>query len=251
MRKLLTVIGTVVLVATLVPAPASAQPADTGPQLRVNGNNRGSVLDLPSDLTKDALEALTAELGSVLRFRQAGDPTTLERGKVEVSLQFAHTSFEDSEGTWSTSFPQMVARFGLGDRVDLGAWGGFNSSADYGVVGVDTKIALMKQGPSRPVSISIRPSFTSLVGPSDFWAGTASLDVSVSRAFGAVSPYVGVATSGSLGAELSDEVSVDPVAVDRSVAYAGVSYRWRALVVSAEVEKGTVTSHIVRVGTRF
>src|SRR3990172_8296779 len=132
--------------------------------------------------------------------------------------------------TWSIAFPRIAARFGVSDRVDLGAWGGLDPHSNYGVVGIDTKIALLRQGPTRPVSVSIRPSFTSLLGPSEVWVGNASIDLSVSRAFGPVSPYVGVATSGSLAVETSDDVDLDSTAADHALAYAGLSYRWRALV---------------------
>jgi len=139
----------------------------------------------------------------------------------------------------------------VSDRVDLGAWGGLDPHSNYGVVGIDTKIALLRQGPTRPVSVSIRPSFTSLLGPSEVWVGNASIDLSVSRAFGPVSPYVGVATSGSLAVETSDDVDLDSTAADHALAYAGLSYRWRALVLSAEVEKGELFSFGLRIGTRF
>lgn len=47
-----------------------------------------------------------------------------------------------------------------GERPDIGAWGGLDPYVNYGIVGVDTKIALMTQGPTRPVSVAIRPSIS-------------------------------------------------------------------------------------------
>ncbi len=125
----------------------------------------------------------------------------------------------------------------MSDRVDLGAWGTVNPQSNYGLVGIDSKIVLLRQGPSRPVSVSVRPSISSLVGPSELWAGNMSVDLSVSRAFGPVSPYVGVGATSSLALERSEDVDLDPATGDGSFAYAGVAYRWRALVLSAEVEK--------------
>jgi hypothetical protein len=109
----------------------------------------------------------------------------------------------------------------------------------------------MRQGPSRPVSLSVRPSVTTLVGPAEVWAAHASIDVSVGRELGAFTRYIGVATSTSLAVERSSDVDLDPAWADGSVAYAGISYRWRGLQVSAEVEKGALTSVGVRVGKRF
>ena len=97
------------------------------------------------------------------------------------------------------SFPRVVARFGVSDRVDVGALGGLAPRANYGLVGVDSRIALLKQGPTRPVSVSVRPSITLLLAPSELLVGNAGIDLSVSRAIGPVSPYAGVAVSTSGG----------------------------------------------------
>jgi len=235
MRLFSTVVGTLGLAATLVPAPAIAQQS----------------FDLRPDLTKAEFAEFTAELGSVLRFRQLADTTTLGKGNVDVSVQFGNMPTENDYLSRSISFPRIVVRFGASDRVDVGAWGGFEPDANYGLAGVDTKINLLRQGPARPVSVSIRPSITSLIGPSEVWAANASIDLSVSRAFGRVSPYVGVATSASVALERSTDVDLDPATADGSLAFVGLSYRWRAVVASAEVEKGTSVTYAFRLGTRF
>lgn len=138
---------------------ASAQPADTGgraPLLHVNDAYRRSVFDLHPELTKDEFEAFTAELGSVLRFRQLGDTTTLGRGNVEVSVQFANTPFDDSKVAWNTadhcvgrsiSFPQVVARFGVNDRADVGAWGGSTPPRNTGWLASTPRSPCCDRGP--------------------------------------------------------------------------------------------------------
>jgi hypothetical protein len=267
MKSFSTVIIAAGLVATLAAAPAGAQQPDNGrPILHVRDAYSSCFFDLHPELTKAEFEEFAAELGSILRFRQLADPTTLGKGTVDVSLQFANSPIDDAKGAWnntmshpasdhylggSIAFPRIVARFGVSDRVDVGAWGGVDPHSNYGMVGVDTKIALLKQGPDRPVSLSIRPSITSLVGPTEVWASNASFDVSVSRAFGRVSPYAGVAATTSLAVERSDDVDLDPATAQGSLAYAGVAYRWRALMLSAEVEKAALVSYAFRVGTRF
>lgn len=271
MRTFATAIGTVGLVAILGPALVSAQQPGNGrptAPLQVN-DDRSGVIDLHPELTQDEFQEFTAQLGSVLRFRQLGDTTTLGKGNVELSVQFASPPIDDAKGAWNhnrqslsrpagadplatrISFPQVVARFGVSDRVDVGTWGALGPNGNYGLVGVDTKIALMRQGPGRPVSVSVRPSITSLVWPSEVWAGTASVDLTVSRTFGRLSPYVGVAGSSSLAVERSENVSLDPATAERSLIYGGLSCRWRALVLSAEVEKAARVSYAFRVGTRF
>ncbi len=269
MKPFLTVISTVGLLATLVAAPAGAQTTTTSrpaPILHVHDDYSSCYFDLHPELTKAEFKEFAGELGSVLRFRQLGDTSTLGKGRFDISLQYTRSPIDDSKGAWNNTmshptadhylgsaleFPRLVARVGVSDSVDLGAWGGFDPHANYGLAGIDSKIVLMRQGTGRPVSLSIRPSVTSLFGPAEVWAANASIDVSVGRTFGAFSPYVGVATSASLAVERSNDVDQDPAWAEGSVAYAGISYGWRGLQVTAEVEKGALTSYGFRIGKRF
>ena len=258
MRVLSTVIGVLGLVAAFNPASARAQQAGNAPAGQAAERGGSRAFDLHPELTKEQFKEFAGELGSIMRFRQLGDTAPLGKGEVDISVQYASAPIDSMKGAWhntyaggSIDFPRFAARFGVGDRVDIGTWGGLDPDLNWGMVGVDTKIALMRQGPGRPVSLSMRPSDGSLIGPSELWAANASLDVSVSRAFGALSPYVGVATTASLAVERSDDVDLDPVTAEGSLAYAGLAYRWRSFVLSAEVEKGALVSYAFNIGTRF
>ena len=244
--KPLSVALTVVALATiLAPVTANAQQAGTAKTPQA-GIARSVYFDLPPGLTKEEFTDLTAEIGLLLRFRQLGDSMTLGRGQFDIGTQFATSPIEGGRETWT-----VVGRYGVSDRVDVGAWGGYNTGLNYGLVGGEARIALLREGSSSPVSLLLRPSVTSLVGPSEVWAANASIDFSVSRTFGPVAPFAGVATTGTLAIERSNDVSLDPAAANGSVAYAGLSYRWRSVAVSAEVEKNTHVTYAFRLGTRF
>ena len=267
MKPFLTVTGTLALLAALAPATAYAQNTNTvRPTLHVGTEYRSSYFDLHPELTKEEFKDFAAEAGSILRFRQLGDSTTLGKGKFDLSVQYTSASIDETKGAWnntmthtsatsylggSIAFPRLVARVGVSDRVDIGAWGGFDPRANYGMAGVDTKVVLLRQDQGRPVSVAIRPSIASLFGPAEVWAATASIDISVSRSMGAFSPYIGLATTGSVAGERSKDVSFKPVTTSASVGYAGVTYDLRGILLSAEVEKGTLVSYGFRIGKRF
>jgi hypothetical protein len=101
------------------------------------------------------------------------------------------------------------------------------------------------------VTLSVRPSLTALIGPKNAWAASTGIDLTASRAFGAFSPYVGVAATSSLAVERLTNATLDPATAEGSVAYAGVSYRWKTLVLSGEVEDAARVSYAFRIGTRF
>ncbi len=261
MRRFWIAIETVAVVAALAPAFASAQQPDNAvPATRLALSPAGSgASELRPGLTQDQFEAFTAAIGPFLHYRQVSDATTLGDGKFELGVQVASMPFDDSKGVWTTahkldrsiSYPQVVLRYGATDRVDVGAWGALDPSAKYGVAGFDTRIALMRQADGRPVSVMVRPSIGALIYPSQVLAGTMSVDLSVSRAFGAWSPYGGLGGSSSGAVDRSDTVDRKAASANHSFAFAGLSYRWRTLVLSGEAEKGHEFSYAFRVSKRF
>ena len=184
------------------------------------------------------------------------------------NLPFAKVTVEypDSKGSWNNTMshptadhelgdaialPLVRARMGVSDRVDLGVTGGADPRSNYGVAGVEAKIALLRQGPGRPVSVAIRPTVSALIGPSEVFVGNASLDLSVSRRMGAWAPYVGGSSLASLGVERSKDVDLKDEALTRSVVFGGVAFEHRGLSVAAEAEHGKLTSVSLRVSARF
>lgn len=230
MKNFAITIGFLGLVTTLAPTPAGAQTASRR-------------------LTSEELAAVARDSGSVLRFRQLGGTDTVARGHVDLGIQFASAPVDTSARSWNAA--RLVARFGLTDRVDLGAWGGYDPHARDGMAGIDVKIALVRQGSSMPVSVSVRPSFSSLLGASEVWAATAGVDLTVSRAFGALAPYAGVAAASSIAADRLSDIDFERVAAGSTLGYAGLAYTWRSWIAAVEVEKGRRVSYALRLGTRF
>jgi hypothetical protein len=230
MKPLSIGIATLGIIATIGGAPAAAQTLNVGP-----------------DLTAAELEQFAADVGSILRLPQLADAATLGNRHFDVSVDYVSSRVDGA----SVPLSRVVMRYGMNDRADIGVWGGLYPNSNSGAVGLDTKIALLRQGPDWPVSVSIRPSATALVGRSDVFAANAAVDLSVSRRIGPVSPYGGIVASSSVAIERSNQVNLDPATAGASFGYAGVAYRWRALVVSGEIERGDVPSYAFRIGTRF
>jgi hypothetical protein len=255
------------LVALCMAGPAAAADQRVAlPVLHVDPQYKSCFFDLHPELTQAEFAELTAELGSILRPRQLGDASTLGKGRFEVGPSFGGTGIDDSKGAWNNSMshptadhylgdaielPLLSARAGVSDRVDLGISGGANPHSNYGLATLDAKIALMRQGPARPVSIAVRPTLSSLIGPAELWIGNASIDLSVSRRFGAFSPYLGGASNASFGVERSTDVDLEDEVTTGSVVYGGLGYVWRTLALAAEAEHGKLTSYSFRVSARF
>jgi hypothetical protein len=243
MKPLSTVVAILSVVTMFLPGAASAQQSGSGSA--VSTTYRGTFHDMVPDLTQPELDAMAADLARLLRFRQLGDTRTIGRGHVDLGLQFGSAPIDGWTG------PRVAGRIGVNNRVDVGVWGGLNTKADYGMFGIDTRILLVTEDAVHPVSVAIRPSVTTLVGRTDVYGASAGIDLTISRTFGAFSPYAGVAATTSAALEDSRDLHLDPGTAEGTLSYAGLAYRWRALVVSAEVERSLTVSYAFRIGTRF
>lgn len=250
-RSFISVITSAAALAALADTAAAQTRPD--PAVRIG---------LGPGLTQTEFREFAREFGSVLRPPQLGDATTLGRGRFEVGVDWTSAPIDNTKGAWShttadralaerAGAPRLAARYGLSDRVDIGASGGWNVGSNWGFASVETRIAALRQGPRMPVSLLIRPTLTSLIGPDNVVVATASLDVSVSRAIGALAPYAGFSSTASAAVERSSDLELGTEGATRSPAYFGVAYRAQNLTLAAEVEPGRRTGYALRIGTRF
>ncbi len=72
----------------------------------------------------------------------------------------------------------------------------------------------------------------------------------VIAAAGVVATLVAAPVSAQQPQNATAAVNLNPVSAGRTTAYAGASYRWRALVFAGEVESGTRFNYAFRVATR-
>jgi hypothetical protein len=192
---------------------------------------------------------------------------TLGTRTIDVSLGYAYFFLDDSKGAWNNSmshptddhplgdqlgFPQLSIRYGVSDDLDAEVYGSVNWMSNYGFVGAATKIRLLDER-QYPVSLSVRPSLSAMLGPSEVQVMNASTDVAVSRNLGeaGLAPFAGLGVSSTLAVETSSDTDVDPQVALRPLVFAGVEYRWRALSAAAQAEYADLAAFGLRVGGRF
>ncbi len=238
-----------------------------GPQLHVGDAYDSCYFDLHPELTQGQLQEFTREAAGIARFHQLDSARTLGRLNFDIALSMSWTPIDDSKGAWNNMFshpddehwlgevqsvPRLQARIGATDWLDFGIWGSADPNSNYGFVGVESKVALLRQMEGWPVDFALRPHATTLIGPSELRFWTASTDASVSRTFfGTLAPYVGVGGSMSVATETSDDVDLDTAVAFAPVAVAGLAVNWKFFSAGVEAEWSEVTTYSVRVGGRF
>lgn len=97
-----------------------------------------------------------------------------------------------SDSTMNTLLiPKLHLHKGLTGRMDVGGFVGSVPAINANLYGAELRYALLQGGVATP-AIGVRGAFTQLSGPSQLTFNTRSLDVSVSKGFAVLTPYVGV-----------------------------------------------------------
>lgn len=79
------------------------------------------------------------------------------------------------------TIPRLMLRVGVTQSIDVEASGTFDPRANYGFLGVGAKVALLKERQGAPVSVAIRPSMSTLLGPVEVTLASLSTELLVSR----------------------------------------------------------------------
>lgn len=222
--------------------------------------------DLHPELTGSQLREFAGEGGQVIRSRQLSSAETLGAGVLDISLGYALFFLDDAKGAWNNTMshpapdhylgqqlgmPHLALRLGVTDEADAELSGSANWMSNYGFVGLATKIRVLREGDRMPVSVSVRPSVTALVGPSELHVLNVSADVAVSHNFYGFMPFAGVTGSSTLVVETSSDTDVGNQVASRPLAFVGLEYRWKAINAAAQAEISDLPAVALRVGGSF
>lgn len=245
------------LILSLIGSPLTAQ------VLHVNDEWDDCAIVLDPSLTQAAWHQFVAELAPVTYLRPLASAKPLGAKRFEVALLNASTRIDDSDPAWNDTFshpdpthwlfegdalpiPGLMARLGVTDRVDVGAYLTKNMSANYGIVGGQVQYNLLDDA-ARRLAAAARANAVWLFGPEDLSASVYGLDLLLSRDVWVVSPYVGVAGYVSRGQEHTTKVDLENETVFGAQGTVGVAYSISVLRLGAEYMVGRVDGYAFKV----
>lgn len=207
-------------------------------------------IELHADLTEGAWRQFVSELGLVTYFRPLASAKPLGRKHFEIGLANWGTRIDDSDPAWNDTFshpdeehvlfegdalyiPGVIARAGVTDRVDVGAYFTKAVGANYGFIGGQLQYNLVNDTVRR-VAASGRVSAVHVYGPEDMTATTYGLDFLVSKDVSIFAPYVGVSGYMTRARETTTKVDLPDETAFGAQATIGVAARVSVVRLGAE-----------------
>lgn len=272
MRIIKTIPAALALLLALVPSPASAQAAKNV-TLHVSSRWKECSFQLDPALTQAAWRRFTREAGIVAYFRPLTDARPMGAGNFEFAGLQASTPIDDESSAWNDtfvhpsadhwltegnnlSFPGLMVRAGVSERIDVGAYFTKNPNANYGFYGAQLQYALVNDV-EHEWAVAARTSFISLFGPEDldhtvFGADlVTSTRLTVHPRWLVVSPYAGVSGYLATSHEKSAVVDLRNETVTGAQAMLGAVAQVSWLRIAAEVNTASVNARSIKVGVSF
>jgi hypothetical protein len=193
-------------------------------------------------LTQDQWKRFTRQVGEISSLKSLSPAETIGKMHFVFSIERSSTPVDQHDLAWINTFTHpdencplgdkvkiidLRAKFGISDKIDIGAVWTTAPGANYGMIGGEIKYAFLPESEKRPAA-AVRASYIALTGVPDFNLGVGSIDLLASKKIAGVSPYLGVRESLITGTETTSKVDLNKENHLITQGFAGVSYSiWR------------------------
>ena len=223
----------------------------------VSGGAFAQTLSPDKANTESAFRALSEDLGSALSFKPMIPAEPLGLLGFDIGLGVSKTTLANAkeygaaiENDTSIYMPTVRAHKGLPFGIDIGLAYAKVPGSNMKYTAGELRYAILDGGIAMP-AIAVRGSMSKLTGVDDIDFSTKSLDVSISKGFLMIKPYVGVgkvwvsSDAKWTGASFSESFSMNK-------AYAGIGVNLLLVNFNVEADKtGDSKSVSAKVGFRF
>jgi len=152
-----------------------------------------------SGLAQTDFNDLSEDLGAVTSYKQLQGSASEGVAGFDLSFNAGATQV-DHQAAWNAATGNSVSTVPFADvQVSKGLPFGFDVGGEYSAVpgsnirlyGLEGRYAILDGGVAEP-AVGLRAAYTHLTGVDNLSFNTTSLDVSVSKGFGPITPYAGV-----------------------------------------------------------
>lgn len=147
-------------------------------------------------------------------------------------------------------FPKLHAQKGLPFGVDVGVVYAKVQGSNIGLIGGEVKWAILKGSVATP-AVALRGSYTSLLGVSSLDVSTYGVDLSASKGFAFLTPYIGVGQVWIQGQANVPGLTLSDENLSRTKGFGGLKLKLLLLSLVAEAELSKVPAYTFRANISF
>lgn len=159
-------------------------------------------IEIPLGYTQQFFHDLSEQIGLAVSYFPLAPAEPLGITGFDIGVEASFADIDDNEPFWQLAvpgqdppslipLPKIHAQKGLPFGIDVGAIYATVPSSNVSLLGGEVKWAFLRGNLVLP-ALAVRGSYTTLLGVDDFNLQTYGVDLSISKGFGFVTPYLGV-----------------------------------------------------------
>jgi hypothetical protein len=212
-------------------------------------------------LTQSQFQDFSADLGSALSYKPVTPAASLGVTGFDIGIEATDTKMAKSSQLWGTVtgsgnsvnnliIPKLHVAKGLPFGIDVAAFYSQVPTTNIKLYGAELRYAILEGGIAEP-AIALRGAFTKLAGVSQLAFDTKSLDLSVSKGFTLLTPYIGVGEVWTTS-NPDSATGLSQVKVTQNKVFGGVNLNMGFTNLALELDKtGSAQSTSLKFGFRF
>jgi len=219
-----------------------------------------ATVQLSGGLTQQGFEDFSREIGVATSYHTVTPAEPLGLLGFNAGLETSFIDIREDAAYWKSALkgdapkylfvPKIRVQKGLPLGIDVGAVYSRMSQIDTTLVGGEVKWSPLQGNPVLP-AVAVRGSYTKLSGANDVDVQTYGADLSVSKGFAFVTPYVGIGQVWIRGDERSPLVALKPARINQFRSYAGVKVDFLIVHLVAEVQHAEIPIYTTRLNVGF
>jgi hypothetical protein len=219
-------------------------------------------IEFTDAITQGDFKNFVKEFGTALLFNPMAPAEPLGITGFDVSVEMVVTDINDQEQYWQKliddndpysflAVPRLHIQKGLPFNIDVGAMYLAVPNSNIKLWGIEAKYAILEGSMVTP-AVSVRASYSQLLGVDDVDLNTQSLDLLVSKGFLMFTPYGGVSMIRVNGSENSEIVTLGDVNETSYRGLLGIQFSpLPLLIINGEVSFGDIEQYGLKIGFRF
>jgi hypothetical protein len=219
-------------------------------------------IEFTDAITQGDFKNFVKEFGTALLFNPMAPAEPLGITGFDVSVEMVVTDINDQEQYWQKliddndpysflAVPRLHIQKGLPFNIDVGAMYLAVPNSNIKLWGIEAKYAILEGSMVTP-AVSVRASYSQLLGVDDVDLNTQSLDLLVSKGFLMFTPYGGVSMIRVNGSENSEIVTLGDVNETSYRGLLGIQFSpLPLLIINGEISFGDIEQYGLKIGFRF
>ena len=220
-----------------------------------------SDLDQIFTLTQPQFKALVEDIGTAITYRSMSPAEPLGITGFDVGVEVTTTELPNAD-LWAGAIssgdtlddlilPKVHATKGLPFGINVGAFYVGSSNSNIKVTGAEVSYAILKGGVAKP-AISIRGAISQLSGIDELDIDTQSIELTASKGFAMLTPYVGVGRVSIKGSGKGLASGFQDEDISSSRTFVGLNMNFGLLNIVIDTDKtGDATTSGIKFGWRF